>query len=89
MVRRQFLTTELFSLPQHVRELAEELCKAQPQLGRLDDENRAARHSRILAHTTEMLMLPSVGGKSIHPEAQKLAQELGVSVFLNGGSQTY
>jgi hypothetical protein len=54
----------------------------------LEDVHRAAQRSKILARVTEMPVIPAVGGKSIIPEARELAQELGVSVFLDGGLQT-
>jgi hypothetical protein len=54
----------------------------------LEDVYRAAQRARILARATEELVIPAVGGRSIIPEAQELAQEQGVSVFLDGGMQT-
>jgi hypothetical protein len=54
----------------------------------LEDVHRAAQRSKILARVTEMPVIPAVGGQSIIPEARELAQELGVSVFLDGGLQT-
>jgi len=54
----------------------------------LEDVHRAAQRSKILARVTEMPVIPAVGGKSIIPEARELAQELEVSVVLDGGLQT-
>lgn len=54
----------------------------------LEDVHRAAQRSKILARVTEKPVIPAVGGKSIIPEAQELAQELGVSIVLDGGLQT-
>jgi chromosome segregation ATPase len=53
----------------------------------LEDVHRAAQRSKILSRATEKPVIPAVGGKSITPEAKELAQELGVSVFLDGGFQ--
>ena len=54
----------------------------------LEDVHRAAKRAKILARITEKPVVPAVGGKLIIPVAQELAQELGVTVFLDGGMQT-
>jgi len=54
----------------------------------LEDVHRAAQRAKIFTRVTEKPVIPAVGGKRIIPEARELAQELGVSVFLDGGMQT-
>lgn len=50
----------------------------------LHDVQRADRRAKILAKVVQKPVIATVGGESISPEAQELAERLGVAVLLDG-----
>lgn len=87
--RKQVMETDLILRGRRLADREETYLLGEVSVGiDLEDVHRAAQRSKILARVTEMPVIPAVGGKSILPEARELAQELGVSVFLDGGLQT-
>jgi hypothetical protein len=87
--RKQVMEADLILRGRRLADKAETYLLGEVSIGiGLEDVHRAAQRSKILARATEKPVIPAVGGKSIISEAQELAQELGVSVFLDGGMQT-
>ncbi len=86
--RKQVLEADLILAGQRIPDKIETYLLGEVSVGiGLEDVHRAARRSRLLSQVTEKPVISAVGGKSILPEAQELAMELGVSIFLNGGLQ--
>lgn len=87
--RKQVMEADLIIHGRRLEDKSETYLLGEVSVGiGLEYVHRAAQRAKIFTRVTEKPVIPAVGGKRIIPEARELAQELGVSVFLDGGMQT-